>query len=170
MANQRLEDDNGIVAIIDANGFNNFEDVLGNYTLTAADSFITVADRVLDFGLAVLADEADQIYICSAEPLTYAQATSLSPSYALAFKNFGSPGGAFSAVASPGSPDLTGRSVATTAITDGIVLQAGSGAWWAAVDSANSRLLVRGSLVSAQTVFASGSFSLPSFTLRMPGQ
>jgi hypothetical protein len=77
-------------------------DDLGN-RLTDDILIPTVADRVLDFGLGVLADEAEKIYICSDEPLTYAQATGALASsldvsgFALDVKDFGSPVGGLDA-------------------------------------------------------------------------
>src|SRR5258708_5051927 len=92
-----------------AEGLGRLLDELGNFL---TDGPVIVADRVLDFGLAVLADEADKIYLCSDEPTTYALATTAPTSspdvggYALGNKNFGSPGGAFGPVSSTASPDV----------------------------------------------------------------
>jgi len=130
-------------------------DDLGN-RLTDDILIPTVADRVLDFGLGVLADEADKIYICSDEPLTYAQATgplASSPDvsgFALGVKDFGSPVGAFGPVSSTVSPDAPGRYVASTAITNGSVSVTGLVTHWAAVDSAN---LISFGLAAAHAVF-----------------
>jgi hypothetical protein len=53
---------------------------------------------------------------------------------------------------------------------DGTITRSGTAALWAAVDSANSRLLARGLVNVAKSVEGGGSFPLPSFTIRMPGQ
>src|SRR5438132_181014 len=152
----------GRLFFVDDNGRMSFGNDAGNVTYSAV-----LHDRVLDLGLSVLADEADKIYICSDEPTSYAEATGISPGYALASKDFGSPGGAFGPASSTTSPDAPGRFVASTAIADGLVMRTGTAYFWAAVDSANSRLLARGGLSIAVALSAGHFFSLPSFTLRM---
>lgn len=122
-----------------------------------------VASRVLDLGLNVLDTEADKIFICSAEPTTYSEATS---TYALGNKTW-SAGGAFGSPAA-GSPN--GRKVASTAITDGSVTGTNTATHWAVVDSANSRLLAVGSLSSSQAVTNGNVFTLGSFDIRLPSQ
>src|SRR5262245_56100503 len=100
----------------------------------------SVADRVLDNGLNELDTNANQMWICSSEPTTFAQAATVagSPdvSFGLGVMDWaGSPAG--TAVGSPytGSPDLNGRAVDTTAVTAGIVLRSGLASHWALVDS-----------------------------------
>jgi len=122
-----------------------------------------VATRVLDLGLNVLDTEADKIFICSAEPTTYSEATS---TYALGNKSW-SAGGAFGSPAA-GSPN--GRKVASTAITDGSVTGTNTATHWAVVDSANSRLLAVGSLSSSQAVTSGNVFTLGSFDIKLPSQ
>ena len=122
-----------------------------------------VAARVLDLGLNVLDTEASHIFITSAEATTFSEASS---SMALANKNFGA-GAAFGSPAA-GSPN--GRQVASTAITDGVVTASGTATNWAAVDVPNSRLLAVGSLAASQAVTSGNSFSLPSYTIRLPSQ
>lgn len=122
-----------------------------------------VASRVLDNGLTVLDTEADKITICSTEPTTYTEANS---TYALGAKTF-STGGAFGAPAA-GSPN--GRKVSSTAITDGSVTGSGTAAYWAVVDTANSRLLAEGGLAASQVVTSGNTFSLGSFDIRLPSQ
>lgn len=120
-------------------------------------------DRVLDSGLSVLDTEPDKIYICSALPGTYAEATS---TYALGNKDFGSAGGAFG---SPAARSPSGRKVSSTAISDGSVTGTGTAAYWAVVDSANSRLLAAGALSGSQGVTSGNTFSLGSFDIGIPG-
>lgn len=116
--------------------------------------------RVQDSGLEILNTEAEAIYICNAEPDTYAEATS---TFALGNKDFGSPGDAMGAPAA-GSPN--GRRVATVAVTDGTVTADGTASHWAIVDKANSRLLAAGPLAATQGVTNGNVFTLPSFTIR----
>lgn len=122
-----------------------------------------LADRVLDLGLNVLDTEATHIYICSADPTTYTEATS---TYALGNKNFGA-GNAFGAPAA-GSPN--GRKVTSVAITDGSVTGTGTAAKWAVTDNTNSRLLANGSLSASQAVTSGNTFTLAAFDIRIPNQ
>jgi len=117
---------------------------------------------VLDNGLTALHNNATHIYICSAEPMSYSDATS---TYALGNNNFGV-GLALGAPVN-GTPD--GRKVTTTAVTAGAVTGTGTVIRWAIVDSVNSRLLVDGDLAASQAVTAGNVFSLPAFDIRIPG-
>lgn len=116
-------------------------------------------DRVLDLGLNVLDAEATGIYICAAEPDTYAKATTTA---LLGYKTWA----AGSAVGSPsaGSP---GRQVTTTNITDGTITTAGTAAWWAICDTVSSRLLAHQSLAATQVVAAGNTFTLAPFNIKM---
>jgi hypothetical protein len=100
--------------------------------------------------------------VCSQQPTDFTTATS---TYALGNKNFGV-GNAFGAPTT-GSP---GRSVTSTAITDGAVTASGTVTAWAAVDSVNSLLLASGPLSGGQAVTAGQTFSLSALTVRLPGQ
>ena len=120
-------------------------------------------DRVLDLGLNVLDTESTHIYICSAEPTTYASATTSS---ALGNKNFGV-GACFS---TPASASPNGRKVTSTQITDGVVNGTGTAAFWAATDNTNSRLHAVGSLSASQGVTSGNSFTLTAFDVRLPSQ
>lgn len=120
-------------------------------------------DRVLDLGLNVLDTEATHIYICSAEPTTYASATSNST---LGNKNFG----AGSVFGSPASASPNGRKVTSAQVTDGTVTGTGTAAYWAAVDATSSRLLAAGSLSASQAVTSGNSFTLTAFDIRIPSQ
>lgn len=122
-----------------------------------------VSDFVLDNGLQALDALADAIYICSTDPTTFTDATA---TFALGNKVFGV-GNVFGAPAG-GLPN--GRKVSTVAITDGAVTVSGTATKWAVVDSANSRLLVNGSLAGGAALVAGGGFTLPSFDIRLPNQ
>jgi len=121
-----------------------------------------VADYVLDNGLTVIDTLADEIHILNADPSNYSDVTANT----LGKKAF-SAGGAFGSPAA-GSPN--GRKVASTAFTDGNITTSGTAQKWAVVDSANSRLLANGSLASSVAVSSGGTFGLPSFNIRLPGQ
>lgn len=122
-----------------------------------------VADWVIENGLLGLKAIATHIYLCSQEPATYAEATTL---YALANKNFGA-GNVIPAAPTARTPN--GRKVTTSAVTDGTVTGTGSATRWAIVDSVNSRLLADNDLATAQTVTAGNVFSVPAFDFGFPG-
>lgn len=116
-------------------------------------------DRVLDNGLSVLSSEATHVYICSAQPATYAAATS---TYALGNKSsisVGSP----AAASSP-----SGRKVTVGAITGGSITANGTATHYAIVDSANSRLLATHTLSASQSVTSGNTFTLGAFDVTLP--
>jgi|SRR5262245_2156601 len=117
---------------------------------------------VLDNGLGQLRATATHIYICSAEPTSFAEATT---TLALGNKNFG----AGNTLTGPFDRTPNGRKVTTVAVTDGVVTGAGNAARWALVDSVNSRLLVDNDLAAPQAVAAGNVFSLPAFDFGIPG-
>lgn len=119
-------------------------------------------DTVLDAALAVLDTTARRIDICSAEPTTYAAATT---TLSLGNKDFGSAGAAFG---SPSDRSPSGRKVASTAVTDGAVTATGTATHWAVTDVANSRLLATGALSASQPVTSGNTFTLASFDIGIP--
>lgn len=121
-----------------------------------------VNDYVLDNGLIGLKNTATHIYICSQQPMSYADATI---TYALGNKNFGA-GNCFTGPAAR-TPD--GRQVTTVAVTDGAVTGTATATRYAIVDAANSRLLVDNDLATTQPVTAGNIFSLPAFNFGIPG-
>jgi hypothetical protein len=122
---------------------------------------LNVGDRVLDSGLAVLDTECDKVFVCSTLPTTYTEATS---TYALGNKNWGA-GNAFG---SPAAKSGGGRQVTSVAITDGSITANGTVAAWAAVDTANSRLLASGGLNGGKAVTNGQVFTLSALTLGIP--
>lgn len=128
----------------------------------------SIADRVLDLGLNVLDTEATHVYICSAEPTTYAAAIGANngtTQFGLGNKNFGA-GAVFG---SPVARTPSGRKVTSAAITDGSVTTTGTAAAYAIVDSANSRLLATGTLAASQSVTSGNTFTLAAFDVGIPG-
>lgn len=119
-----------------------------------------IHDDVLDNGLEELHTYVSDLYICSTEPATYAEASS---TYALGIK-------ASPTVSSPGAGSPTGRQVTISAITDGSVTGNGTAAYWALVDDtpAAERLLAAGALSSSQVVTSGNTFTLTQFTIRIP--
>jgi hypothetical protein len=115
--------------------------------------------RVLDFGLSILFLESTRVYICSAEPTTFAQATG-----SLALGNRAD----ISIGAPADSTAPAGRKVTVAAIIGGSVDATGTASHYAIVDNANSRLLAANSLQSAQAVTIGNSFSLAAFDVVLP--
>jgi hypothetical protein len=121
--------------------------------------------RILDFGLNELDTLATHIVICAAEPTVYSLA-SIGAANSLGNKAFGA-GGAFSV---PSDHSVNGRFVASTNITDGTIVTTGTAAWWAVIDSPNARLHAHQSLSATQAVTSGNTFTLSSFTIRIPSQ
>jgi len=118
----------------------------------------TLNDRVFDNGLTVLDTEANRIDICSTEPTTYAEATS---TYTLGNSTSLS-------IGAPADRSGGGREVTVAAISDGSVTATGTAAYYAIVDTVNSRLLATGSLSASQAVTSGNTFTLTSVTVGIP--
>ena len=118
----------------------------------------TLNDRVFDNGLTVLDTEANRIDICSTEPTTYAEATS---TYTLGNSTSLS-------IGAPADRSGGGREVTVAAISDGSVTATGTAAYYAIVDTLNSRLLATGSLSASQVVTSGNTFTLTSVTVGIP--
>lgn len=115
-------------------------------------------DKVFDDGLNTLTTDTDQINICSAEPTTYAEATS---TYSLGVETSPS-------VASPTDKSGGGREVIVAAISGASVTATGTATHYALVDTATSTLLAAGSLAASQAVSSGDSFTLTSFAIGIP--
>ena len=119
-------------------------------------------DIVLDSGLAVLDTQTSHIFICQAEPTTYAIA---STSGLLGVKAWGA-GNAFGAPAPSTTP--TGRKVTSIAINDGTVVTTGTASWWAACGP--SSLHCHGLLTLPQAITAGNTWSLGAFDIKCANQ
>lgn len=119
-------------------------------------------NSILDSGLASLKSGADKIFICSAEPATYTQATS---TYALGNYNFGA-GSVFPSAIANGSP--SGRQLVSAAVTNGSVTGTGTATSWAIVASGSTLLLASYSLSASQVVTSGNTFTLGAITVRLP--
>lgn len=114
---------------------------------------------IYDNGLAPLTTLVENLYICSALPATFAEASS---TYKLATK---------------AGPTITGptdrasgggREVTVGAISDGTVNTTGTGAYYALCDNSASKLLAAGDLASSQALTAGNPFTLTSFKIGIP--
>lgn len=117
-----------------------------------------INDLAFDAALGWIISNSSHLYICSTEPTTYTQATS---TYALGNKAAPSIG-----AAADGSPN--GRSIIVAAISGGSVTGTGTAAYWALVDSTNSRLVATKALSSSQSVTSGNTFSLTAITINIP--
>lgn len=124
-----------------------------------------VGDDVLDFGLTMLDLTATHIYIVSADPTTYGEATT-GGTYALGNKSFGA-GGCFGA---PGAGSPNGRRVQSASITDGTITNSGTATGWAVVSSAASKLYANGDLSATQVVTSGNTFQLGAFYVNLANQ
>lgn len=121
------------------------------------------ATVVLNGGLTNLVAQATHIYICSQEPMSFADAT---VNFALGNMNFGA--GACLTGPFPRTPN--GSKVTTVAVTSGTVTGSGTVTWWAIVDAVHSNLLVDNALAASQPVTSGNVFSLPAFDFGIPNQ
>lgn len=115
-----------------------------------------LADYLFDAALAKLDTEANRLDICSAEPATYAAATSTN--------TLGNKIASFS-IGAPADRTPTGRKVTVAAFSDGAVTATGTATHWAITDTINSRLLASGALSASQAVTLGNTFSLAAFDL-----
>ena len=117
-----------------------------------------IADYILDLALAELDVNATHLYICSAEPTTFAQATT---TYALGSK-------ATPTISAPTDRTPNGRKVTISQITDGTVSGIGTATLWALTKTTGSTLMATGSLSAGQAVTSGNTFTLASFDIGIP--
>lgn len=119
----------------------------------------TLSDRVYDFGLDVLDNEANRVDICSSEPTTYTEATSTN-----------SLGNTTSiTISAPTDGDTSGRKVTLSAISGASVTGTGTASHFAITDTTNSRLLATGALSGGgQSVTSGNTFSLTAVDIEIP--
>ena len=120
--------------------------------------------NVFDLGLSYLKTNADKIYICSAQPANYSEATT-GGTYALGNKSFGA--GAVIPAALADDTPTGSRKGTTAAVTDGSVTNSGTAGFWAIVYSGSSLLLAAYSLSATQGVTASNTFTLAAFVVKL---
>ena len=117
-----------------------------------------IHDTVLDAALDYIDDNVENLYICSAQPTTFAEASS---TYALGVK-------ATPSIGSPTNGDSTGRKIVVSAITDGTVTDTDTATWVALTDDSASLLLVAQELSSSQGVTSGNTFTLTEFDITIP--
>lgn len=117
-----------------------------------------IGNRILDEGLNKFNVEATHIHVCSAEPASFAEVSSLS-------------------LGNKASPEISvsedrengGRQVRISAITDGGITSTGTISHFAIIDNDNSRLLATGSLDSSKSVVIGDTWTCEELTIGIPG-
>lgn len=114
---------------------------------------------IYDNGLAPLTTLVENLYICSQQPLTFAEASS---TYKLGTK-------ATPTITGPTDrPSGGGRRVTVGAITDGTVDTTGTASHYALCDNSASKLLGTQALASSQPVTQGNPFTLTAFDIGIP--
>lgn len=113
-------------------------------------------DEIFDQGLDYADTNGTRIDICSAEPTTYALATTAGAN------SLGNKTGLNTGITEDGAVD--GRRVIVPAITDGNVTNTGTATHWALTDG-TSVLIATGPLSASQSVTASNTFTLDAISL-----
>ena len=115
-------------------------------------------DDVFDNGLSVLDTLTENLYLCSQDPATYAEAQT---TYKLGTK-------ATPTIAAPSDRTAGGREVIAAAITDGVVNATGTATHYALTDNSDSKLLATGALGASQGVTSGNVFTLTKFAIGIP--
>jgi hypothetical protein len=116
-------------------------------------------DLLLDLALQYFEDNGSRLDICSAEPATYAEATS---TYTLGNKT----GLTYTG---PADRSPNGRKTTVDAIAGGSVTGTGTASHWAiSKTTATTALLAAKSLASSQAVTSGNTFSLDAMDIGMP--
>lgn len=113
---------------------------------------------IYDSGLAQLTTIVENLYICSQQPTTFAEA---STTYKLGTK-------AAPTITGPTDKAGGGREVTVGAVSDGVISADGTAAFFALTDDSNSKLLAAGNLASSQGVTNGNPFTLTSFKIGIP--
>ena len=114
-----------------------------------------LSDNTLDGSLSYISSNATALHICSAQPTTYAEATS---TYTLG--NKASPG-----FTGPAAGDSSGRKLTVDAISDGSVTGTDTATHWALVSGAE--LIATHTLASSQAVTSGNTFTLAAFDIEL---
>jgi len=118
-----------------------------------------LSNEVLDGGLNILDTAGTRIDIVkTAEPTTYGQATT---------GGANSLGSATINIPAPSERGGGGREVIVPAVTDGVVSDSGTAAYYA-ITNGTDTLYATGALSAGQAVTAANTFTLTSFTIGIP--
>ena len=119
----------------------------------------TITPNALDAALNYIKTNSESLYICSAQPTSYAEASS---TYKLGTK-------ATPTITGPGAGDVSGRKIILSAITDGAVSGTNTATWLALCkDSATAELLAAQELSAPQGVTSGNTFTLTAADIELP--
>jgi len=117
-----------------------------------------IHDDALDAALNYIKTNVENLYICSQEPMTFAEA---SATYKLGVK-------AAPATGTIANGDVSGRKLPVTAITDGTVTATGTAAWKVLTDDSASKILAKQALNATQAVTNGNVFTLTTWDIEIP--
>lgn len=117
----------------------------------------TLSDNVFDSGLDHITSNANELHICSQEPVDYTEATS---TYTL--------GNSAASVGAAQDRTAGGREVVVAAISAGSVTASGTATHYAIVDTVTSELIATGSLSASISVTSGNNFALTQFEIGIP--
>lgn len=119
-------------------------------------TFLT--DNAMDALLNYIRTNCENLYVCSAEPTTFTEASS---TYKLGTK-------ATPTIGAPAAGDVSGRKVTVSAISDGVVNSAGTATWIALTDDSATELLFAKALSSSLALATGSPFTLNAFDIENP--
>ena len=122
-----------------------------------------ISDNALDACLDYIGDNCENLYICNAEPTTFAEASDTPGSSGYRLGTKASP-----TINAAEDGDASGRKRTVAAISDGTGDYTGTASHWALCDNSASELLAAGALASSQAVTASNTFTLTAFDIELP--
>ncbi|PKN85590.1 MAG: hypothetical protein CVU46_10495 [Chloroflexi bacterium HGW-Chloroflexi-8] len=117
-----------------------------------------IHDTVLDQALSYIDSNCENLYICSTQPTTFAEASS---TYKLGTK-------ATPSIGAPTNGDSSGRKIVVAAITDGTVSANGTAGFVALTDDSASMLLAVQALNATQVLTSGNTFTLTEFDITIP--
>lgn len=117
----------------------------------------TLSNGVLDALLSYISGNCENLYICNAQPTTFAEASTTYKIGTKASPSFTGP-----------ADDTSGRKVTLDAITDGTVSATDTATWFALTDDSLSELLLAQELSSSQGVSSGNTFTLTASVINVP--
>jgi hypothetical protein len=115
-------------------------------------------DDILDAALSYISTNTENLYICSAQPTTYAEAQTTYKLGTKASPSFGS----------LANGDVSGRKLPVNAISDGVVNSNGNAKWVALCDNSASKLLATQELNAYKDIVTGSPFTLTAFDIEFP--
>lgn len=116
-----------------------------------------ILDTASDAALNAIQDNVTTLTVCSAEPTTFAEANA---TYKLGSK-------ATPTISEPQAGDVSGRKIAISAITDGVISATGTATHWALID-ADTLYAVASVSVAQDLVSTANIFTLTAFDIEYP--